>query len=658
MPRPKRQKTDQVPAAEASVEVTTGNGRRNLRGRRGSLKMLLEMPLDILYDIFSCMHPMDLLNLARTNKDFRSLLMNKLSANLWRASRATVEGLPECPRFLSEPAYANLAFDGHCYNCFKPAKHVIWEFLVRYCNKCKDEMTTSSVTVFLTMNLLDNLIVPNSMVCLIRDKHRQTCMHVPDEANVLRKYQSLTEDERPGFVQDRRDLVRDIEAFVPKAQAWYRTKQHARSEELETIRKNRLQGILQRLRDIGWADELERLKTQEYAPLMKIASVRLSKPLTDRTWQTMRGEVIRCMENVKARRLRVERVELLKSRMVVLKEVLDSVHPGYEARKRGLPPLVEWAMMPQIQVILDTPDNVTVDKSHLGFLKDDWSTLSQSWREGVVDDLRNLARKYVVLHDDVDPLSLVVTSCFYCKRCCKVYIFPSILSHSCKLIPFVDPPRPPSTDLNYEDCIKDLLRVTGRWNTENVEIDGDLTESIIEAFGLDPFRATPQEMDQLKTRISCKLCDRDIRPIMSWRAAVVHYYTQHSEKTPKWDSVDEEELKMAEPLEANAAIAYEKAPLWYCRHCPTTLSRSYGRTKSSAETHLLQSHGIENAAQDDIYYDGEKDPAARSVYFISDRAVYIWGFGPPDVETAHELGYAKICTHKTSDLTLPAMSFF
>lgn len=100
---------------------------------------------------------MDLLNLARTNKDYRRILMNSNSASVWKAARQHIEGLPECPPFLSEPAFANLAFDHHCHvrttmyrlsigicahfllqSCLKPnVKTVCWPLRARYCNQCK-----------------------------------------------------------------------------------------------------------------------------------------------------------------------------------------------------------------------------------------------------------------------------------------------------------------------------------------------------------------------------------------------------------------------------------------------------------------------------------------------------------------------------------------
>ncbi len=61
------------------------------------------------------MHPRDLLNLARTSKSFRALLMSRSSHAMWRASIEGVEGLPKCPPYMSEPEYINLLFFPHCH---------------------------------------------------------------------------------------------------------------------------------------------------------------------------------------------------------------------------------------------------------------------------------------------------------------------------------------------------------------------------------------------------------------------------------------------------------------------------------------------------------------------------------------------------------------
>ena len=68
-----------------------------------------------LYQVFHHLHPYDLLHLARTTKTLRKLLMARSASTIWRRARENVPGLPDCPKDMSEPAYANLLFDPHCH---------------------------------------------------------------------------------------------------------------------------------------------------------------------------------------------------------------------------------------------------------------------------------------------------------------------------------------------------------------------------------------------------------------------------------------------------------------------------------------------------------------------------------------------------------------
>lgn len=126
---PNKRKPNNTDATPAKKRVKRG------RSNRGRLEGMPDMPLDILYlasnpfsemgvpsddrhaQIFGHFMPMDLLNISRTAKVFRQFLMARSSAPLWRAARRNVDGLPDCPSFLSEPAYANLVFDTHCHVC-------------------------------------------------------------------------------------------------------------------------------------------------------------------------------------------------------------------------------------------------------------------------------------------------------------------------------------------------------------------------------------------------------------------------------------------------------------------------------------------------------------------------------------------------------------
>jgi len=130
--RPKRK------IIKSHEQKDTSESLRAVRGKRGLLEILPNLPLDIVYEvlysggvlsfcesnvpiqqILSQCSPLNL-QLARTTKAFRALLMSQFSIAIWRSahqlpSDKQVMGMPECPPYLSEPAYANLAFDPHCH---------------------------------------------------------------------------------------------------------------------------------------------------------------------------------------------------------------------------------------------------------------------------------------------------------------------------------------------------------------------------------------------------------------------------------------------------------------------------------------------------------------------------------------------------------------
>jgi hypothetical protein len=105
--------------------------------KTGRLSQLMNMPMDVLMEvrapflrqirciyssrhvnnaqIFGHLHPLDLLHLARTTKAFRRVLMHRSAISVWKTARATVPGLPDRPPEMSEPQWANLAFDPQCH---------------------------------------------------------------------------------------------------------------------------------------------------------------------------------------------------------------------------------------------------------------------------------------------------------------------------------------------------------------------------------------------------------------------------------------------------------------------------------------------------------------------------------------------------------------
>nr|GAT47536.1 predicted protein [Mycena chlorophos] len=113
------------------------------------------LPLDLLCEIFSRLHPIDLLHLARTNKAIRAFVLNRSNAMIWKAAyanNALAGGPPGCPSYMSEPAWARVAFDKSCVGCQVTVRDdpscdpIWWEFGGRMCNTCLDSATRGGIS--------------------------------------------------------------------------------------------------------------------------------------------------------------------------------------------------------------------------------------------------------------------------------------------------------------------------------------------------------------------------------------------------------------------------------------------------------------------------------------------------------------------------------
>lgn len=78
----KRRKTEGVSIAQTSTQVAGAHSSR-VKGRRGHLKLMTEIPLDTLHEIFRKLEPVDLLHLSRASKSLRTIVMEKSARYIW-----------------------------------------------------------------------------------------------------------------------------------------------------------------------------------------------------------------------------------------------------------------------------------------------------------------------------------------------------------------------------------------------------------------------------------------------------------------------------------------------------------------------------------------------------------------------------------------------
>lgn len=88
-PRKKQKITQTSKENEITVAVSESNAPRvddfrRIRGRRGQLKVMTELPIDILMEIFGHLEPYDLLCLSRASKGLHAIIVGENTSSLWK----------------------------------------------------------------------------------------------------------------------------------------------------------------------------------------------------------------------------------------------------------------------------------------------------------------------------------------------------------------------------------------------------------------------------------------------------------------------------------------------------------------------------------------------------------------------------------------------
>ncbi|KAI0645556.1 hypothetical protein C8Q79DRAFT_910119 [Trametes meyenii] len=595
---------------------------RAIRGRRGGLKDMPKMPLDILIEIFSCMHPRDLLNLARTSKEFRRFLMSRQSASFWRAARQQVDGLPECPQFLSEPQYANLLFFPHCHNCLKGSvRTVVWELYARYCPKCKDQ-----------------LFVPESVARKFYEEVREatgtpsTVVGIPPTSNwmyydgtilkkeyekIEAKWQSLTtNEEKRLFAQERVNTIEERARLVKALRDWFLIQADSRHNELENVKKTRRTLVFKRLRDEGWGDEIDKMSLYSREQLGSHKLVWKAQKLTEygathlcAGWQTIRPVLVAVMQDVRAKRLQAERSVLVQERLLAFHQF----YVGYE-ESLGLRTIVsetqagfsDLALMPPFRALLDAPSATVVTSQDFEHLRDAIPAAQvERYREQELLFLAKACEAYQV-PNEVTSLGLAIVS-FACADCMRDLRWPNVLVHECSR----------GQEWSAEGYVSDVslfatrVQRRGPWRTDSVPFAhgsrAEAARSIILTCGRNPDTVTYADMESCGVRLICLVCPAEqvsgLRRVYDWKHAIDHrsrdcspeYYSGEAE----WKVLDNRYA--AKVCEMETIIAPH--PLYQEIFCPTyCCARCRLNSRVLLQGHLQSAHGVSNPRLDQDYF--------------------------------------------------------
>ncbi|KAF9234865.1 hypothetical protein BU15DRAFT_52071 [Melanogaster broomeanus] len=492
----------QVPAKKRSNH--TQAKRRQLtqsrqKSRRGRLEMLPELNLDVLFQILSFLHPLDLLNLARTTKAFRQLLMRKSSAFVWKASLRRVEGLPVCPPDLNEPQYAYLAFYPHCHVSAMELPHPTQEFLkvmasmsryfLKGSDSCADTFAGHGSTHFVDVEQLKAF---------------------------EKEYKEVPQDRHDEFLADRRIQVCAINKHASECEAWHDDMLQGRSNA-------RAESIFTRLKTLGYTSELDCFVTYR----IKVTHRSIfdsTKVLTDREWARVRGRFVSTMNDYRISRLEEA---VYNPRRKILVELYDAyvrqpAPPG--ATVDLLPDVVDLAHFAAFDAIIKLPEGTEVNAETFKPAFEQIPTLVQEWRADVDAQLAALvvipgdSSTSGVAEDDFSdgPLEpaerLKLASAVFENRLGNLIVSTDLLDQ-------------PIFNRCYSNSITSQV-IPGRpWSLMDERGEYPLVElftgaaHVVRACGMDPQTATVEDMDKRDIRLRCNYCPCTTAK-MDWRTAV------------------------------------------------------------------------------------------------------------------------------------------
>ncbi|GJE90996.1 F-box protein [Phanerochaete sordida] len=501
---------------------------------------MLGMPLDVIFEVLSYLEPLDLLHLARTNKEFRAMLMARRNAALWRAAWRNVDGLPECPEGVAHPAVANLVFCSRCYECGTVnTKWIFWDKWVRCCKRCQDAILGGK---FKSKTFSPRLSIGNGLPIELSPAVRGLkCYQVfptwidpayggePKDGSVLytdmkelnAKLEDMTVDARSAYLAERTVLLERWRESATAFKGWFAIKRVDRYWELVHLRDARHASILEQLKEAGWYDEYMLLSCSDKAEFQALPVVRQARALTERTWRTIAPTIIGLLEKAKELRLHEEHIIRLRTRLTAFSEALPKLY----TYRPGEPSDIDIAIgVPELRQIIDSPASQQVDASSFDFLRDDGilAAFAERWKEDCRSSIaRRITEQVPGIDPDTDPLSLAVAAGFTCRKCVTLNAPCDPLVHRCDMDHHCWGPPTLAGD-TYNVIAAETL--TGLfWNPRTFFKTLSIL-TVIKKCGFDPARATIDQLNESPVRLACNACIREASgfAIMTWFAAYRH----------------------------------------------------------------------------------------------------------------------------------------
>ncbi|KAF5322242.1 hypothetical protein D9619_000316 [Psilocybe cf. subviscida] len=588
--------------------------------RRKTLSTLLNMPLDILFEVLGHLAPKDLINVSRTTKILRTTLLDRSATTVWKASRQRLGG-PDPPRSMSEPPWATLIFTTTCTSCgVNNAQIVDFVLRRRMCKKCKQQSLIASTDIpneypGMDLAILD-LISPNfdDDSFWRQDIDRMSKTIESFHLRILGGDRAA-EVELGKYKEARIQIVADTRQDAVSLTTWMenQTRQKLQLKEASMIQQ-KIKMATERFHALGYLDT-------DMPNLTSERELIHGRRMTERVWERLRGRVEPSyFKNRELRREHADRIVRLSRRGMA-----DKVYRSYAM---SIPPS-EWKYLPSAEIVcgwrpfrdLITADaNVSVTEASFAARMDDLPRVLEAARLGL--KRRCIACSPALFPgQDMSDASMqkafemleLVKNPFRCSsnntQCDQVlYGWAEISSHHC-LMDASDRDTPLDTFSIgiFDDYSARFLEEFPNWSRYHRDMSVYVAY-VARVSGFQGMSATVTQLDSADLRYTCSLCSKDSTKVVAytWRGCAEHLNKKHTDQEAKFRGLMK--LNPATRRAGDDIVTtlsqtdadwvkekereLERGPdsKWACTHCPTHLTHSI--TYSDVVQHVKETHGI------------------------------------------------------------------
>ncbi|EUC65664.1 F-box protein [Rhizoctonia solani AG-3 Rhs1AP] len=318
----------QVASAPPRKQARTTKNTRPKKNKENTLSGLLMLPIELFTEIMHNLKPIDILNLSRTCKTFRGLLMRRSSEPIWKSAAGNLSyRLPPPPPWLDMPQYVSVVYTNNCSACggkavpkenkqdpeFQPV------LLVRLCAACQP-----NVLSYVFSTCLVNIFEGSGINILegpgINMHHGQYGLRTE-----LQKIKKEYKANKIKFADNKKDF-RAWKLAKTQAITRYSKRDHwglIENVEQDRVRQNDdvkyqfRRDVEKRLTEMGWEHDIYYTGGKEWRLL-----VTQPRRLTDRIWKNRYPKLLPFLE--KARSTRLAKLPLLQQKY--LNSLWDDKH--------------------------------------------------------------------------------------------------------------------------------------------------------------------------------------------------------------------------------------------------------------------------------------------------------------------------------------------